>query len=517
MDHLLAIDNGTQSVRAILFDYAGEIVAKERVKFEPYVSDKPGWAEQDVSVYWDAVGLACKTLWSSGASPDSVRAVSLTTQRGTVVNLDKDGKPLRRAIVWLDQRKSYECPPLGGLFGQIFKLIGAREIIRSFQIETEANWIAINEPTIWFNTDKYLLLSGYLNYKLTGQFKDSIGSQVGYLPFDYKNHCWASANDFKWQIAPFRKSMLPDLVEPGEKLGEITALASEHTGIPQGIPVIASAADKACEVLGSGASTTNVACLSYGTTATVNITSEKYREPRPLLPPYPAAIARAFTLEEQIFRGFWMVSWFKQEFGLSEQRLAKERNIEEEELFDQLLIEAPPGSMGLILQPFWSPGVRVPGPEAKGAIIGFGDVHKRSHLYRAIIEGLAYAMRAAKEHLEKRSGVKITEVKVAGGGAQSDAVMQITADVLGMKVSRPQIYEASALGAAINAAVGIKVYANYQSAIKAMTRMGKTFEPDALNHALYDKLYRQVYCDMYKQLKPLYEHIRAITNYPPPL
>jgi sugar (pentulose or hexulose) kinase len=173
--------------------------------------------------------------------------------------------------------------------------------------------------------------------------------------------------------------------------------------------------------------------------------------------------------------------------------------------------------MGLILQPFWSPGVRVPGPEAKGAIIGFGDVHKRSHLYRAIIEGLAYAMRAAKEHLEKRSGVKITEIKVAGGGAQSDAVMQITADVLGMKVSRPQIYEASALGAAINAAVGIKVYANYQSAIKAMTRMGKTFEPDALNHALYDKLYRQVYCDMYKQLKPLYEHIRAITNYPPPL
>jgi sugar (pentulose or hexulose) kinase len=170
--------------------------------------------------------------------------------------------------------------------------------------------------------------------------------------------------------------------------------------------------------------------------------------------------------------------------------------------------------MGLMLQPFWNPGVRIPGPEAKGAIIGFGDVHTRAHLYRAIIEGLTYALREGKERIEKRGGEKITRVRVAGGGSQSDAAMQITANIFNLPSERPHLYETSGLGAAILGAVGVGLYPDFPSALKAMTRVGRVFEPEPQHVAVYEQLYQKVYCKMYERLQPLYHDIRAITGYP---
>src|SRR5262249_25964100 len=156
-------------------------------------------------------------------------------------------------------------------------------------------------------------------------------------------------------------------------LGTITRAASEATGIPEGLPLVAAAADKACEVLGAGCLSPSRACLSFGTTATINTTHGRYVEPLPLLPAYPSAVPGAYSVEVQVYRGFWMVSWFKKEFGQHEEELAKEKGIAPEALFDELVNAVPPGSMGLLLQPYWSPGLKVPGPEAKGAVIGFGD------------------------------------------------------------------------------------------------------------------------------------------------
>ncbi len=133
--------------------------------------------------------------------------------------------------------------------------------------------------------------------------------------------------------------------------------------------------------------------------------------------------------------------------------------------------------MGLTLQPYWSPGIREPGLEAKGAMIGFGDVHTRAHIYRAILEGLAYALRQGKERIEKRSGTPIVRLRVAGGGSQSDAAMQLTADIFGLPAERPHVYEASGLGAAIDCAVGLGLYPDVASAVAGMTRVGRVFLP----------------------------------------
>lgn len=512
---LLAIDCGTQSVRALLFNPQGDLLARSQIHIEPYVSPRPGWAEQHPDVYWDALGDACQQLWrSTDISPEAVAGVGLTTQRATVVNIDKQGKSLRPAIVWLDQRRTPGLKPVGGWWGLAFKLAGMQETAAYLQAEAEANWIVNNQPEIWEQTYKFMYLSGYLTLRLTGRFVDSVGCQVGYMPFDYKAKTWAKSTDWKWQAVAIEPDKLVDLIPPTETLGQITKEASEKTGIPAGLPLIAAAADKACEVIGSGGVAPHVGCLSYGTTATVNTTHKRYIEVIPLIPPYPSAVPDAYSLEIQMYRGFWMVSWFKREFGLREQQLASDRSVPVESLFDQLVAEVPPGSMGLMLQPYWSPGLKIPGPEAKGSIIGWGDVHTRGHLYRSILEGLAYALREGKERTEKRSRVKVTELRVAGGGSQSNAAMQITADVFGLPAARPHTYEASGLGAALDIAVGLGLHSDFDIAGAEMTRIGDTFEPDDAAHHIYDDLYHRVYQRIYKQLKSLYEEIREITGYP---
>jgi sugar (pentulose or hexulose) kinase len=297
-------------------------------------------------------------------------------------------------------------------------------------------------------------------------------------------------------------------------IGAVNAEVALATGIAQGTPVIAGAADKACEVIGAGCLTPEIACLSYGTTATINTTTRRYLEATPFVPPYPAAVPGHYNTELQITRGFWMVNWFKEQFGLHEQQIAQQRGVAPETLFDALVNAVPPGSQGLMLQPFWNPGIKVPGPEAKGAVIGFGDVHQRAHLYRAILEGLAYALREAKERIERRGGTTITRVRVSGGGSQSDAAMQITANVFNLPCERPHLYETSGLGAAILGAVSLKLHPDFATAIRQMTRIGQVFMPEPVHAHTYDQLYRRVYCRMYKRLQPLYLDIQKITGYP---
>ncbi len=344
-EHILAIDNGTQSVRALLFDLKGALVAKKRIPIQAYYSNQPGWAEQDPLVFWDAVCQACQGLWQmDGVDKQNIAGVGLTTQRSTVINLDKKKQPLRPAIVWLDQRRTEGLQPVGGLWGMLFSVAGMQDTVRYLQAEAEANWVKTHQSEIWQKTDKFVFLSGYLTYKLIGELVDSIGSQVGYVPFDYKNQDWAKPSDWRWKAVQVERDMLPKLIPPSHLLGYITSEAAQATGIPEGLPLIATAADKATEVIGAGCLEPYIGCLSYGTTATINTTHKKYTEVIPLIPPCPAAVPGYYSLEVQVYRGFWMVSWFKDEFGHQEKIEAERLGIEPEALFDKLLESSPPRS-----------------------------------------------------------------------------------------------------------------------------------------------------------------------------
>lgn len=512
---LLALDVGTQSVRALLFDPRGVLVAAGRVPVEPYVSPQPGWAEQDPEAWWAAIGEACRRLWTDPAArPDAVAGVALTTQRQTIVVADEEGRALRPAIVWPDQRQTEGLPPIGGAWGLAFRAGGVRDTVARFQADCEANWIERNEPSVWRRIRRYGVLSSWLTARLVGRWVDSSAAQVGYLPFDFRRSRWAGHLDWKWQVANFDRAWLPDLVAPTGILGELTAGAADHLGLPTAAPLIASAGDKQAEALGAGAVAAEVAALSFGTTATIGTTHRRYLEAIPLVPPYPAAIPGAWLVELQVLRGFWMVDWFKREFGAAEVTRGAEIDVPPEALFDKLLAASPPGSMGLVLQPYWMPGVRYPGPEAKGAIVGFGDVHGRAHVYRAILEGLAYGLREGAERTVKASGVTIRELRISGGGSQSRAAVQLFADVFGVPASRPHTHEAAGLGAAIDAALGLGLHADPGAAVAEMVRIGERFEPARGASAIYEDLFRSVYLPMYDRLRPLYREIRRITGYP---
>ena len=515
-DLLLAIDVGTQSVRALVFDRSGSLLARSQVLFEPpFDTPQPSWAEKDPLSYWQSLVQCCRALWQDhGVQPTRIAGLSLTTQRGTVVCAREDGTPLRPAIVWPDQRLCAKPPAMGAFWTTLFGIAGAGELMRGLQRQAECNWLAQHDAALWQRTERFTLLSGWLTHQLVGSWVDSTGCQVGYMPFDYKRQQWARRSDWHWRALSIRPAQLPVLVAPGAALGRLTESGAAELGLGAGLPVIAAAADKACEVLGCGALEPDIAHLSFGTAATINTTQAKYLEVQRLLPAYPAALPGAFNTEIHIQRGFWLVSWFKREFAHRERALAAERGVSAESLFDELIASVPAGSMGLTLQPYWSPGLRDPGPEAKGAIIGFGDVHTRAHVYRAMIEGLAYGLRAGRELIEARSGRRITRLVISGGGAQSDGAMQIAADVFGLAAERPQVAEASSLGAAMLAATGLGWYPDVPSAVRAMARPGRRFEPDTAAVLTYDALYKQVYRPLYKRLQPLYHRIRAITGYP---
>ena len=513
-DLILVFDVGTQSVRAALIDPAGNIRHIVQTPIEPYFSQKPGWAEQKPDYYWQQFAATARRLLdAAGDAAGRIAGVTVTTQRATVINLDHSGTPLRPAIVWLDQRKADAAGHLSPLLTGALKALNLHGVAEKAIRECKSNWLRQEQPDIWEKTHKFLLLSGFLVFRLTGAYRDSVGSTVSYLPFDFKRQGWAGKRDLKWKFFPMDPDLLPELVPPGGILGQVTRAAAEATGIPRGLPVVAAATDKACEVLGAGCLSPETACLSYGTTATVNTANRKYVEIRPLIPPYPSALPGAYTNEVQVYRGFWMVSWFKKEFGLRERQIARERGIAPEALFDELVRDIPPGSMGLTLQPYWSPGINTDA-DAKGAIIGFGDVHTRAHIYRAILEGLGYGLKEGLLALQRRNRVTVERLRVSGGGSQSDVAMQITADIFDLPAERPHTYETSALGAAIDAAVGLGLHPDFEQAVRAMTRVAEVFEPIPGNRDLYRDLFEKVYRKLYRRLKPLYNDIRKITGYP---
>jgi sugar (pentulose or hexulose) kinase len=512
----MSIDAGTQSIRAVLIDLNGMICDIAKIEIEPYFSNKPGFAEQYPNYFYDKLCEATKKLFTqTQLKKEQISGVTLTTQRSTLINLDKYGNALRPAIVWLDQRMAEVGKFPSKAMQAALAVVNMRESVIHAIRNGECNWIMQNEPDIWKKTDKFLFLSGYLTLKLTGENTDSIGCTVGYLPFDYKKHHWVAKKHLNFKMFPVDQEKLPKLVKPSEVLGYITKKCSEETGIPAGLPLLAAASDKACEVLGSGVYSPGTACLSYGTTATVQTTSDKYYEIVPFFPPYPSAVPGNYNTEVMIYRGFWMVNWFKQQFGQREMLISKETGQSPEYLFDEMISSIPPGSLGLTLQPYWSPGVKIPGTEAKGAIIGFGDVHTRAHIYRAILEGLAYALKEGLQRTERRTKTPISKIIVSGGGSQSRQAMQLTADIFDLPVIRPHTFETSALGAAINAAVGMKFYDNFECAVQGMCRTGELFTAKNENRDIYEKLYNNVYLKMYKRLQPLYDKIRNITNYPP--
>ncbi|MBR5410257.1 MAG: FGGY-family carbohydrate kinase [Clostridia bacterium] len=507
---VLTFDVGTQSVRCGIVTPDGEFADKEQLGYEtPYFSREPGWAEQRPGFYFEKMAEVSKKLLERNAETvGRIKAVSVTCIRDTVLCLDQNREPLRDVILWLDSRKAKFDRPFGAGKRALFALIGMGDSIKKIYKATAANWLMQNEPEIWEKTDKYVMLPTYLNYLLTGELKDSASNMIGHVPFDYKNRRWMGEKDLTRCVSDVPAEKLCELVPSGEVIGLITEEASEKTGIPAGLPLVASGSDKGCETLGLSVVHDDRASVSLGTTATLQMATKDYFEPQKFLPAYPGVPNDIYNPEFEVYRGFWLVSWFIKEFAAEERITAKERGVSPEKVLDESLESVPPGCDGLVLQPFWTAGIV--NPNALGSMVGFADFHTRAHVYRAIIEGIGFELYHGLRTMEKRSGKRVRELYAAGGGARSDAVCQLMADLFGLPVMRTQTYEACSVGAAMPAFIRLGVFKDYDEAIARMVRVKDRFEPDAKNHAVYETLYEQVYSGIYPALKKTEKNIMTI-------
>ena len=520
MKHFIVIDGGTQNIKAFIFDEKGNEVHGEAYPVSPYFASQPDFAEQDAEAYLRITQKVTKSVVeNSGVPRDELAAVAITTHRSTIVPVDEDGRPVRPAITWLDERKTEGLKLPGGAFMSLaFRLAGLSrnnpklQELKEYQRRSKFNWLRKYEMESYKRTYMFLTTSSYIFHALTNQFKDCSSMIVGLFPIDLKGLQW-HPREVVYKIFGVEREKLPPLVSPTEIAGTVSEEGARNFGVPQGLPVIIGAGDKQSELLGAGAISNDVAEISYGTAAVIELLSNKYvTHPTMDFFTWGAAIPNHWALEGFVGRGYWMVSWFKREFAKYVEEEAEKLGTQPEELLNIEMEEVPPGSMGLILQPYWHPLEN--DPLSKGAIIGFSGEHTRKHIYRAIVEGIAYELRRLGEIIEKHSGSRISELRVGGGGSKSDAIMQITADIFNLPTCRLHTSNLSALGAAIDAAVALKIHDNFPEAVANMVRVKETFTPREENARIYDRMFNEVYKKIYPALSPLHYRIAEITGYP---
>ncbi len=508
---VLTFDLGTQSLRAMLVDKTGKIVAINQVKYPtPYFSKEAGYAEQAPNYYFERLVEAVNGLKKNNENLlKDVIACTLTTIRDTVLCLDKNNLPLRDIIVWLDKREAdrKELKPIPALKKMLLALVGVTDVIDMQQRQSVCNWLMINEKEIWEKTAKYVMLPTYLNYLLTGELKDSVANQIGHIPIDYKNGCWQPKNALTRFIFDVPTEKLCELVNPGDSLGKVKDELCDAFGIARGTELIATGSDKGCETLGLSVFSKNKAAVSFGTSATIQFTTDKYYEPTPFAPAYPAVVKGYYNGEIQIYRGYWMLTWFKEKFCHEEIELAKKEGTIPEVILNRTLKDVPIGCDGLILQPYWGAGIQ--NPNARGSMIGFTDIHDKYHMYRAIIEGINFDLYRGMLLMEKSAKQKIEEIYVGGGGSQSDEIVQMAADMFGLPVKRIQTHEACGIGSSLVAFVSKGIYSSVEEAVKYMIQDKDVFIPNKENHEKYLKYYH-VYEKLYKRLDPLFVEIKEI-------
>ncbi len=506
--YVLAIDFGTQSVRVSIIDNKGNFIAFEQEKYiEPYFSVKPGYCEQNPDFYYECMCKASKRLAEKNKDVLSkCNYFSLTCFRDTAAYLDENYKVVRPSIIWLDQRQAKLEEKIPALYTALFNVIGMGNTIVFNRKRTPALWIKENEKENWNKIKHYVPLSSYFIYRMTGVCGDGASNMIGHYPINFKKKEWyKSVKGLKACIFGIPIEYLPTIYETGSVIGKITNIGHYETGLPEGLNFVTTGNDKSCEALGCGAIDSSFAHISYGTASSIAVVKDKYFEPERFLPSYACCYKGAYTGEVQVYRGYWMLGWFSKQFANKEMMEAEIENIAPEEILNKKLAEIPPGSDGLIVQPYWGPSLSR--PLSKGSIIGFFDVHTKYHLYRAIIEGIAYALKEGLIGIAKKTKRKIKYLTISGGGSRSDAICQITADIFGIPVIKTSTYETSSLGCAMATFVAINEFKDVVEAKEAMVHISKIFKPNKEAYEKYDYLFNKVYLNLYPNLKSSYKHL----------
>ncbi len=454
--YIIGVDNGTQSTKVVIFDLKGRVVCQGKKELKPILMPKPGVAEHPGDDLWDSIIAASRdAMQAFPGDRKDILGVGLCTIRCCRACLKADGSLSSPVLSWMDLRLSqpYE------------------------HVDSRVSYVTTT--------------SGYITQRFTGQFKDTAANHEGMWPIDKDTWQWSDnpAVIKKFQI-PRRK--LLELVMPGDVLGEVTPEASAQTGIPAGIPVVATANDKAVEALGAGLKPGNTALISLGTYIGGMVYGERYIKDGQTFFSNMASVPNHYLYESGgIRQGMWTVSWLRKLFGDDVVKTAQRLGISSEDVLNREAQLVAPGSEGLMIVPEWlAPPDKL---YKRGIMLGFHGGHTRAHMYRAMLEAIALTMYNHVNAMCRELDLQLESVIVSGGGSSGDLFMQIFTDVFGVPAIRNEVNGAASLGAAICAAVAAGVYDGFEPAISSMVRIRDTFEPIASHTAVYRRMNASVY------------------------
>lgn len=434
-----------------------------------------------------------------------VVGLAIAHQRETFVPVDDKGRPLRDAILWMDDRAAGILPEIEAAVGAArFHRITGKRLSRNLTI-AKILWLQRHEPHVFGAARQYMDTHAYLVYRLTGRMATSWGSADPTGLFDMQAHVWHSD---LLGVAGIGEAQLPELHPPAAPLGAVTAEAAAACGLPAGLPVFAGLGDGQASGLGAGVADYGPAYLSLGTSVILGAHADTYLA-EPAFRTTTAGIPGAYLLETALMGGTYTIEWFRERFG----RGAPDATGEDD--LDRWEAEAtglPPGAHGLLLVPYWN-SVLSPYWDAlaSGIVVGWRGVHGPAHLYRAILEGIAFEQRLCIEGIEAVTGRPIAALIAMGGGSRSALWCQIIADVTGKPVMRSRTAEAAALGAGILAAAGAGLFPDVRAAVAAMAgpeAAGET--PDEARHQFYDRLYIEVYRHLFPALRPYLDRLAGL-------
>ena len=493
-DVILALDSGSQSSRALLFDRQGAVLAVGRGDHAPMKHPEEGAVEQDPVDIRDALFgsiRACLETW--GGDVERIAGGALTTQRNTILPVAPDGTPLGDAVSWLDRRQAPVDSEPSRAVRAVLKVLGDDALVPRLLSKSVPRQWRHRCPEVLEQLWKVAPLEAWLHHQLTGRLALAPGGCAGVFPFDTKKRTW-KPKGLEHTLLGIRDEWLPEVVEAGREIGRITAEASIATGLPEGLPLYACGGDKQAEALGAGvrAGDRHVGAVSLGTASSIVIPWRRPVQSRTYVWLTNASCEQAsWSLEYMVYRGMWTVRWFATNFGgdLAGRAAAEGRPIEA--LLCDEAAATEPGAGGVVTWPRWSPSLQH--PEEVGAVLGLREVHTRGHVFRSLLEGIAFDLRRGLGILESATGTRLREVRVGGGGSRSDVVVQILADVLGLPVARPRSEELAARGAALVAAVGAGVFPDLDAAVSAMVTPAPIVRPRPEVTARYEAVFGGVF------------------------
>ena len=493
MAFLIGIDLGTQSVKTVVLDDQGQALALARREY-PIETPKVGWAEQDPQVWWKAT---CETVQEAVAAariaPGDIRGVGLSGQMHGTVCLDREGHPVRPAIIWADGRSAQEVDELVAALGaERLGQLTANPLAAGFMAAT-ARWLLRHEhDTIW-HTSSLVLPKDYIRLRLTRAIATDVTDAASTLLFDVAHRRWSEPMIEAVGIDP---GLLPRVVESQEVCGTVTRRASRDTGLPVGAAVVAGGGDQPVGALGNGVIAPGVILSTIGTGGQLLTPLDEPAYDRALRTHTFCHVVpdRWFTMGAILSAGLCL-RWLRDQVfdGLDL----------DYEALSAAAAEAEPGAEGLLFLPYLL-GERTPHMDARarGVFFGLALRHRRVHLVRAVMEGVAFAMRDALE-IFRSFGVATDRIIAAGGGARSPVWRQIQADVLGSPLVSVATEEPAACGAAILAGIGTGLLPDAEAVARTLGRVSAATDPIPDNVARYDALY-QVYRSLYPTLKDAY-------------